>query len=84
MADERRGIDMNRILEQVEKHILDALKSRLPEVGEDELEDGGAVFAKEENLSELNQGGYIKAISNYNRMGVGLVGTNNKFYTFHH
>ena len=49
-----------------------------------DIEDDGAVFAKEENLSELNQGGYIKAISNYNRMGVGLVGTNNKFYTFHH
>ena len=35
---------MNRILEQVEKYMLDALKSRLPEVGADELEDGGAVF----------------------------------------
>lgn len=35
---------MNRILEQVEKYMLDALKSRFPEVGEDELEDGGWYF----------------------------------------
>lgn len=42
----------------------------------------GAVFEKDERLSELNQGGNIKAMSVYDRSGIAFVGTNNKLYTF--
>lgn len=47
-----------------------------------DIENGDAVWKKDENLSELNTGGYVKAISVYDRSGIGLVGTNNRLYTF--
>jgi len=42
----------------------------------------GAAFEKDEKLSELYQGGNIKAMSVYDRSGIALVGTNNKLYTY--
>lgn len=46
------------------------------------VEEDGTTWEKEENLSELNTGGYVNAIGIYDKSGIALVGTNGKLYTF--